>query len=202
MDRGRLEAFSDGVIAVAITLLALNLVVPGPGHGPLLMQLADRWPSFLAYLLSFFTIGIVWVNHHELLQLIPRVTRALLFLNLLLLMFVVLMPFATGTAADYLGRGGDDARGAVALYASVLLGMAVAFALIFEWALRHGDVGLPTGATGVGVRLRFGVGNLAYVAAIGIDFLSPLAAFALLFLVGIYYVFQQAPRPRRSDDDQ
>src|SRR5262245_61286972 len=66
VSKGRLEAFSDGVIAVAITLLALNLIVPGPGHGPLLDQLGDRWPSFVAYLISFLTVGIIWVNHHQL----------------------------------------------------------------------------------------------------------------------------------------
>ena len=66
MDRGRLEAFSDGVFAVAITLLALNLAVGGPRYGPLAHQLADQWPAFVAYLISFFTIGIIWVNHHAL----------------------------------------------------------------------------------------------------------------------------------------
>jgi uncharacterized membrane protein len=82
MNRGRLEAFSDGVFAVAITLLALNLAVTGPGHGPLLQQLADHWPTFVAYLISFFTIGIIWVNHHALMTNIRVVDRTLLFLNL------------------------------------------------------------------------------------------------------------------------
>ena len=68
MDRSRLEAFSDGVFAVAITLLALDLTVEGPGHGRLLDQLYDKWPAFLAYLISFFMIGIVWVNHHALVR--------------------------------------------------------------------------------------------------------------------------------------
>jgi uncharacterized membrane protein len=75
MDRGRLEAFSDGVFAVAITLLALNLAVAGPGHGPLAHQLAGRWPAFVAYLISFFTIGIIWVNHHALLSNVVAVSR-------------------------------------------------------------------------------------------------------------------------------
>jgi uncharacterized membrane protein len=66
LSRARLEAFSDGVIAVAITLLALDLFVEGPGHGPLAQQLAHRWPTFVAYLISFFTVGIIWVNHHAL----------------------------------------------------------------------------------------------------------------------------------------
>jgi len=75
MERDRLEAFSDGVIAVAITLLALDLVIAGPGHGSLVKQLGDHWPSFVAYLISFFTIGIIWVNHHDLVKNIAHVDR-------------------------------------------------------------------------------------------------------------------------------
>src|SRR5215472_14892102 len=70
MESGRLEAFSDGVFAVAITLLALHLAVPGPGHGPLARQLVGHWPSFTAYVISFLTIGIIWVNHHMLQELL------------------------------------------------------------------------------------------------------------------------------------
>ena len=101
MDRSRLEAFSDGVFAVAITLLALDLTVAGPGHSPLADQLHEKWPAFLAYLISFFMIGIIWVNHHVLVRSIIKVDRLLLFLNLVLLLFVVLIPFATTTVADY-----------------------------------------------------------------------------------------------------
>src|SRR5579884_1423583 len=108
MDRSRLEAFSDGVLAVAITLLALNLTVAGPGHGTLLHQLGDRWPAFLAYLISFVTIGIIWVNHHALVGNIAVVDRRLMFINLILLILVVLIPFATGTMAQYLTHGGMD----------------------------------------------------------------------------------------------
>ena len=122
MDRGRLEAFSDGVFAVAITLLALNLAVKGPGYGTLAHQLAHQWPGYLAYLISFFTIGIIWVNHHTLVSNVAVVTRMLLFLNLVLLLFVVLIPVATGTVADYLADGGFDAKLAVAVYGIVLDG--------------------------------------------------------------------------------
>src|ERR1700746_2300294 len=109
MDRSRLEAFSDGVFAVAITLLALDLTVEGPGHGRLIDQLHHKWPAFLAFLISFFMIGIVWVNHHALLRSIIKVDRLLLFLNLVLLLFVVLIPFATATEADYFPA--NDANG-------------------------------------------------------------------------------------------
>src|SRR4029077_4946039 len=97
MDRSRLEAFSDGVIAVAITLLALDLTLPGRGHGLLLDQLAEKWPAFVAHLISFFTISSILVHPHALIKTIKTVDRTLLFLNLVLLMFGVLIPFATGT---------------------------------------------------------------------------------------------------------
>ena len=124
MDRGRLEAFSDGVFAVAITLLALNLAVKGPGlhNGTLAYQLAHQWAAYAAYLISFFTIGIIWVNHHQLVSNVVVVTRMLLFLNLVLLLFVVLIPVATGTVADYLAQGGFDAK--LAGYAATLTGEA------------------------------------------------------------------------------
>jgi uncharacterized membrane protein len=79
MNRGRLEAFSDGVFAVAITLLALNLKVngPGPGYGTLAHQLANQWAAYAAYVISFFTIGIIWVNHHALVSNVVDVSRTL-----------------------------------------------------------------------------------------------------------------------------
>ena len=115
MDRSRLEAFSDGVFAVAITLLVLNLAVAGPGtpghlNPPLLHQLGRLWPSFAAYVVSFFMIGIIWVNHHVLIRSFKEVDRTLLFLNLILVMFVVLIPFATATVADYRLSNSRDGR--------------------------------------------------------------------------------------------
>jgi uncharacterized membrane protein len=78
MDKGRAEAFSDGVLTVAITLLALDLHVEATGHGTLVHQLGQAWPSFVAYVVSFFVIGVIWVNHHALFALIDRVDRVLL----------------------------------------------------------------------------------------------------------------------------
>jgi len=118
MNSTRLEAFSDGVFAVAITLLALDLAVEGPGtgHGSLAHQLSDHWPSFVAYVVSFFTIGITWVNHHALFKTFAKTDRLLAFLNLLLLMFIVAIPFATATMASYLRGGGADAHLAAARF--------------------------------------------------------------------------------------
>jgi TMEM175 potassium channel family protein len=203
MDGGRLEAFSDGVFAVAITLLALNLAVPGPGHGPLARQLADHWPSFAAYVVSFLTIGIIWVNHHTLFKNLSEIDRTLLFLNLLLLFFVVAIPFATATIASYLSRGGTDASLAAVVFQGVFEGMSLIFGLLFWWSIRHEH--LKIALTPAGARaaiIRFGAGNIAYLVAIGIAFLSAPASLLLSGLVAGYYVFEQTPARGPATTDQ
>jgi uncharacterized membrane protein len=198
VDRGRLESFSDGVFAVAITLLALNLTVEGPGHGrTLLYQLGHHWlwPTFVAYLISFFTIGIIWVNHHALIANIAVVNRTLLFLNLLLLVVIVAMPFVTATMAAYLTTGGEDQHVAAALYAGTFELMSLAFFGLLEWALyedgrMHNPV--PTAARGP-VRRRFYLGQIPYLVAVGVAFISAPAAVIITALVAVYYIFDWTP---------
>jgi uncharacterized membrane protein len=196
VDRGRLEAFSDGVFAVAITLLALNLFVAGPGHGPLVRQLGDHWPSFVAYLISFFTIGVIWVNHHALMQNVAAVDRTLLFLNLVLLLFVVLIPFVTGTMADYLTAGDQDAHLSMALFAAVFEGMGLSFAALFQWTLGEGRTvrPVPPEARWAAI-LRFSPGIGAYLVAIAVAFVSAPAALAIVGLAAVYYIFERTPQP-------
>jgi uncharacterized membrane protein len=193
VDRGRLEAFSDGVFAVAITLLALNIAVSGRG---LQHQLwLHRW-SFGAYLLSFFVIGIIWVNHHMLIKSIALVDRTLLFLNLVLLLFVVLIPFSTATVAQYLPVPGEgaDVKVAMAMYSAVFLGMSAGFGLIFEWTL-HGDhrtVPLPPEAHWP-ARLRFVGGATVYVVAFVVALFNAIAAFILIAVTAVYYIVERTP---------
>jgi uncharacterized membrane protein len=192
MSRGRLEAFSDGVFAVAITLLALNLAVKGPGYGTLAHQLAHQWPGYVAYLISFFTIGVIWVNHHALVSNVAVVTRALLFLNLVLLLFVVLIPVVTGTVAEYLSAGGFDAKLAVAVYGLVLAGMSAGFAGIAEWSLGEGRTRVPVPPDRRwAARIRFMSGGLVYLVIVGLAFVSAPVALGLSGLVGVYYIFER-----------
>jgi len=194
MDRSRLEAFSDGVFAVAITLLALNLTVDGYGHGPLLAQLNAKWPAFLAYLISFFMIGIVWVNHHALVRSITKVDRTLLFINLVLLLFVVLIPFATSTEASYFPHNDNDAQLAMVLYAGVFLGMSAGFGGIFEWTLHGQRVYQPLPPERHWpARVRFVGGALFYVLAIVVATFNAVAAFVLIALVALYYMLENTP---------
>jgi len=203
MDRSRLEAFSDGVFAVAITLLALNLTVTGPeAHISLLDQLHGKWPAFLAFLISFFMIGIIWVNHHVLVRSITKVDRTLLFLNLVLLLFVVLIPFATATEADYFPANDTSAQLAMVLYAAVFLGMSVGFSAIFEWTLHGQHVYQPLPPERHWrARARFVGGGLVYVVAIIVATFNAVAAFVLIALVAVYYILEQTPASSGPPDD-
>ena len=194
MDRGRLEAFSDGVFAVAITLLALDLAVPEPGREFIGHQLASHWPSFAAYVVSFLAVGIIWVNHHALVRNFAVVDRPMLFLNLLLLFFVVTIPFATVTVAAYLREGGADAALAAVIYQGVFLGMSMAFGGLLWWSIRHGHLAVPlTGTAARTALIRFTIGNLGYAAGIGIAYLSAPASLLVSLLVAVYYVFEHTP---------
>lgn len=195
MEKARLEAFSDGVFAVAITLLALDLAVPGPGpgHASLADQLGTHWPSYAAYVVSFFVIGITWVNHHALFRSFAAIDRTVLFLNLTLLLFIVAIPFGTSTMAEYLRHGGSDAHLAAALYAAILEGAAISFVAIFAWSLRD-DARRHTPLPPADARralLRFGIGTLVYFGAIVVAFISAPAALAAIALIDVYYVFEQ-----------
>ena len=196
MDTGRLEAFSDGVFAVAITLLALDLAIggPGPNQPTLAAKLADHWPSFAAYAVSFATIGIIWVNHHALVRNFSQIDRPLLFINLLLLFFVVSIPFATSTIAAYLRADSADASLAAAIYQGVFEGMSISFTLLFWWAIRREHLRAAlTGQDGRRATIRFGIGQLGYIAGIGIAFVSAPASLALSGLVAVCYIFERTP---------
>src|SRR5438128_11760955 len=108
METGRVEAFSDGVFAIAITLLILTIEPPSRGEH-LGHELLRLWPSYLAYGVSFLTVGIMWVNHHTIFRHFARVDRPLLLLNILLLMLIAFVPFRTRAAAEFI-RSGEHRR--------------------------------------------------------------------------------------------
>src|ERR1041385_599690 len=127
MSKARTEAFSDGVIAVAITLLALDLHVPSANSAASLAhELGQQWPSYAAYVVSFLTIGIIWINHHAMLRRLVAVDHAIVMLNIVLLMTIVLLPFSTALLSEYLKAGEGDHL-AAAIYGGSLLLMSLAF---------------------------------------------------------------------------
>jgi uncharacterized membrane protein len=202
-ETGRVEAFSDGVFAVAITLLALELKVPqlvGQVQGRLWGELARQWPGFVAYVVSFLVIGIMWATHHQAFGCIVRVDRVLVFLNLLLLLGVVLLPWAAQLVAEYLDtpRGGTVAA---VVYSGVMTYHAFSFGLLWWWVVRQGsgllDPALDDDAARAMLPL-FLVGSLVYPALVGVSFLSALAAVVLHGVMAVYYAFNQLAVPRRE----
>lgn len=195
MKIGRLEAFSDGVLAIAITLLVLDLHLPDAPDKPIGDLLADQWPSYLAYLVSFVVIGIMWVNHHGLFRQVAQVDRTLLFLNLGLLLVIAALPFPTSVAAEGLRRGGHDAKIAMFAYSSTQVLMAIAFSAIWIYIVRKPGIRqVPMSAADQRSSIRrFSLGFIAYLALCGISFLSPIITLIGHGLVAVYYAFEQLP---------
>jgi uncharacterized membrane protein len=132
--KSRAEAFSDGVFAVAATLLVFNIAEPTVSSG-LGKALIAEWPSYAAYGISFFTIVVIWVNHHAVIDSIERLDRRLLFLNGVLLLTVAIIPFPTGVLAHYLQQGREQTAAAVA-YGLTMTTMSVAFSVFNVYARR------------------------------------------------------------------
>lgn len=199
-ETNRAEAFSDGVIAIAITLLVLDLRVPERHEGPLSSTLAGEWPAYAAYVTSFLIIGIIWVNHHGVFELLGKVDRPALFINLLLLMTVVAIPFTTSLLSAYLTKSDRDAHLAAVVYSGVMLAMSVAFAALYTYVARHPAMLAPH-VDPVAVRrsiVRFSAaGLLLYLATVIIALVSAPACLVAHFLIALYYCFQQI-RPARD----
>src|SRR5436190_15407236 len=134
MDSRRAEAFSDGVFAVAITILVFDLLSIG-AHELSATVLLDAWPPYFAYVVSFLTIGIMWMNHHTILAHVARVDRPLLVINLLLLMGIVAIPFPTALVAEHLQKAGGNA--ATVTYGLVMIAISAAFAALWVYVATH-----------------------------------------------------------------
>jgi uncharacterized membrane protein len=135
----RLEAFSDGVFAIAITLLVLEIAVPLAADKDLVGALADEWPAYLAYVVSYLTIGWVWIGHSAITSHIERANAMFLRLNLLLLMAVAFLPYPTRLMAEYLGNS-EPERVAVFFYGLLLLAIAVLMDVLWRYALRSREL--------------------------------------------------------------
>ena len=185
----RVEAFSDGVFAIAMTLLILEIRTPEHvGPGGLGRALYALWPSYLAYATSFFTIGVMWMNHHRLFNIIGKSDQGLLAINGLLLFSVTFIPFPTALLARYLDH--PDSRVAAILYNSTFLFSALAF----QWLLRHASARdghlLDTAAdpeSVVAIKRQYRFGPLLYVLLILISFMSAIASLVFNLALAIFF---------------
>jgi uncharacterized membrane protein len=193
----RLETFSDGVFAIAATLLILEIGV-GTGRSDLGHALLHLWPSYLAYSTSFITIGIIWMNHHSVVATMARVDRTLMFVNLLLLLVVAFLPFPTRLVADYLQK--PDEQPAVYAYCATFVVMAMVYNALWRYASTNRRL---IGAEVPDARVRaitraFNPGVPIYAATFVVAIFSPLAAVFMTFAVAAFYLPSAALFERAS----
>src|SRR3989440_8251096 len=190
METGRVEAFSDGVFAIAITLLILTIEPPTRGDH-LGHELLRLWPSYLAYGVSFLTIGIMWVNHHTIFRHFERVDRPLLLLNILLLMLIAFVPFPTRVAAEFI-RSGEDRRAAALLYGITMTITAICFFAVWIYGSRRllredADMREVSGIT-----RSYLPGTPMYGAATLIAFASGTASLILFAAIALFYALSSS----------
>jgi uncharacterized membrane protein len=193
MGTNRLESFSDGVLAVAITLLVLGITVPEPGgdHG-LGYKLAHQWPEYAAYVISFLTIGIIWINHHAMIGRLREADHSILIVNILLLMSIAVLPFATGLMAAYLRHPRGQSL-AAAVYGGAFLVMSLLFSslnrliLIARAHLLRAELSLERRRQ---ILARGIAGLIPYAVATG---LAAVSAFATLGICGAVAIFYALP---------
>ena len=211
---GRLEAFSDGVFAIEMTLLVLDMKVPHDvtSGRSLAQALVGQWPTYLAFATSFATILIMWVNHHRLFTHIGRGDDGLLFSNGLLLLGVVLVPFPTALVAEYLGHAGQIT--AALIYNSTFIAIALSFNLLWRSASTHGRLLRADHDREAVAHITdsFRLGPLFYVIALIVGLFSVTASLAVSFALAVYYALpsrtaaaighaRTAPNIRQSEKD-
>ena len=188
MEQGtaRLETFSDGVFAIAATLLVLEFSVSsGRNLGD---QLVHLWPAYLAYATTFVTIGIIWMNHHHTVSLIDHTDRTMLFINNLLLLTIAFLPFPTKLVADYLHKDGEKA--ATLAYAATFVVMAALHQVWWQYARRNRRL-IADGVTDAALRAvdrAYAPGIVLYGIVLVLAFFSPLAAVFLTFAIAAFYL--------------
>ncbi len=195
MGPGRLHALIDGIFAIALTLLVLDL--PKPVHSARLVDdLLNAWPSYVAYLVSFITIGVLWIEHHGMMSAVRGINRRFLERTLIFLLFISIIPWPTALAADYADQAVPEARTVAVLYAATMLMMGLTFAWGWSYLTAHPELvagparpALPAGAR------RALLGGLVYLIAIAVAFLSPKASFAIDAIVAVYFAASSSRVP-------
>ena len=187
-ETGRVEAFSDGVFAIAITLLVLNLKIPhGDGSGDLSSILLKQWPTFIAFLNSFGTILIIWMNHHNLFGNIHRTNNIFMLANGFLLLCVTFLPFPTSLVADYYGHPGEIT--AAALYCGTFFVMSIAFNILWRYAsYKHRLLSRSVSTEQVeSINRQYLVGPTFYGLSLIVSFVNVTASLLLTIVLAVFY---------------
>ena len=190
---GRIEAFSDGVFAIAITLLVLEIHIPPIDDATTPAALVDvllrQWPSYVGYLIGFVTVGNGWINHHNLLRHIERVSHGVLLANLMLLLAIGFIPFPTALLADTLGRPSEQVG--VVVYAGTFAFTAVAFNLL--WLAVKGVLKPGSSATAIAaINRSFRLGPPISAAALIISFVNPTVGIVVIAGLVVLYLLPRS----------
>jgi uncharacterized membrane protein len=202
MTKSRLEAFADGVFAIAATLLVLSVDAQVPSGGRDLRQaLLDIWPSYVAYVLSFVTIGILWINHHTVMHQVGHVDRTFLFLSVGLLMAVSFVPFPTRLVAEHIQD--DGAQAAALAYGITLTSTATFFNALWLYASRNGRLLRPDADRRVvsGITRSYLPGPFIYLGATLVALVNAGLSVALFVVIAIFYVVDSALFGNRAERD-
>jgi uncharacterized membrane protein len=185
----RLEAFSDGVFAIAATLLILNVAESG---SPLSHALLSIWPSYVAYAVSFMTIGVIWINHHMVMDQVGRVDRLFLLINVAFLMLIAFIPFPTRLLAQHITSEG--ARAAAISYGITLTITAILFNVMWRYAAHRGRLLRADADARVvqGIGRSYLAGPITYFAATLVALVSPLLGAALFAAIALFYVLESS----------
>ncbi|HRY97890.1 MAG TPA: TMEM175 family protein [Bacteroidales bacterium] len=192
--KSRVEAFSDGIFAIIITLLVLEIKVPhiSEHHSAqnLSYALSGLLPKFIGWLISFFTVAVIWVNHHRIFKQIKQIDQGIFWLNALLLLWTSFIPFPTAVLGDYPGN-----IASIVLYGAVMSLMALSFFLLRLYLIRkkgllEESTDLMSFRTGTMYSLLFG--PVAYLTGVGLGFIHPYFAFGIFLGIPLYFVFSQS----------
>ena len=193
MTTARLETFSEGVFAIAATMLILNVDSQVSGDLPDLgAQLAHIWPSYLAYVVSFVTIGIMWINHHTVMSQVGRVDRRFLIATVGLLLCIAFVPFPTRLVAEHIRAEG--ARDAALAYGFTMVATAIMFSVTWFYASRGGRLLHRNAEPAVvsGISRSYLPGPWIYLAATLLAFVSPTASVVLFMAIALFYVLESS----------
>ena len=194
MNKSRVEAFSDGVFAIAITLLVLTIAQP-TNYADLVGQLGHRWPSLAAFVVSFAVIGIMWLNHHSLFTHFERIDRGLFYLNMLLLLTITFLPYPTGVLGEALAKH-HGAQTAAIVYAVCMALNAWAWGAMWLYGSHKRRLlraSFPEEERGTAT-LLFTIGVIMYTLAVGVAFWNAYAFLALQALFALYYAIDPISR--------
>ena len=195
-ETSRIEAFSDGVFAIAITLLILEIKIPSPQQGSLRVALGQQWPSYMAFLLSFVYIGVMWINHHRMFIHIRKSNEGLMILNVLLLLGVTAVPFPTAVLAAHLSH--PERRTAALIYNATFVAIALLFNLLWRYAVSHNLVDKNLSASAEQISRQYAVGPLLYLGCMALAWINVPVSVAANIALALYFALPPSLMKKRS----